>query len=107
MTRVVRPGGRVAIVDKYVLEGDDVEAMDHIERLRDPSHTNTLREVELRGLLTDAGLRLLAEERRDRPRSFDLWMHVAGRRPARRFTLKFAVCWKLPCDRCDRVPSTI
>lgn len=81
MARVVRSGGRIAIVDKYVLSGDDVEAMDHIERMRDPSHTNTLSETGLRSLLTDAGLRVLDSERRDRPRSFDQWMHVAGRPP--------------------------
>ncbi len=55
MARVCRPGGRVAVAD-LVLPREKVPAYDRMERLRDPSHVRALTEVELRGLLTGAGL---------------------------------------------------
>ncbi len=81
MAAVVRGGGRVAIVDMVVPSGADGEAVNRIERVRDPSHATTLGGRALRGLLTGCGLRILATETQERQRQFDDWMDVAGQAP--------------------------
>ena len=55
MVRVCKPSGRVAVAD-LVLPAGKVAAYDQMERLRDPSHVRVLTEVEVHGLLTNAGL---------------------------------------------------
>jgi ubiquinone/menaquinone biosynthesis C-methylase UbiE len=81
MARVVRRGGRVAIVDMVLPAGADAAAHDQIERVRDPSHSHTLSAADLRRLFGESGLRELAAESHHRQREFDDWMHVAGREP--------------------------
>jgi ubiquinone/menaquinone biosynthesis C-methylase UbiE len=78
---IVRTGGRVAIVDMVVPPGADGNAVNAIERARDASHATTLDSRALRGLLTGAGLRVLAEDTQERQRIFDDWMNVAGQAP--------------------------
>jgi ubiquinone/menaquinone biosynthesis C-methylase UbiE len=78
---VVRSGGRVAIVDMMVPPGADADAVNQIERARDPSHATTLKSRALVGLLTGCGLRVLATETQERQRIFDDWMNVAGQAP--------------------------
>jgi ubiquinone/menaquinone biosynthesis C-methylase UbiE len=79
--RVVRRGGRVAVVDLIVPDGADAEFNNRIERARDASHTRTLTRSEIVTLLEAAGLRILANEIGERPRDFDDWMRVAGCAP--------------------------
>jgi ubiquinone/menaquinone biosynthesis C-methylase UbiE len=79
MARVVKPGGRVGIIDIFAPEDPKAAALaNRIEKTRDPSHTRTLAKSELAQLLSDAGLRVLGSEVEEPPRSFDHWMQVAG-----------------------------
>jgi ubiquinone/menaquinone biosynthesis C-methylase UbiE len=62
MARVVKPAGRVVIIDSRAPEDDELDrAFNHIERLRDPSHVRNWRPSEWRVLIQAAGLRILAE----------------------------------------------
>lgn len=79
MARVVKPGGRVGIIDISASEDPTAAALSNrIEKTRDPSHTRTLAKSELAQLLSDAGLRVLGSEVEEALRSFDHWLHVAG-----------------------------
>jgi ubiquinone/menaquinone biosynthesis C-methylase UbiE len=81
MARALRRGGRVAIVDIIAAEGSGGAIHNKIERARDPSHTNAQTVSQFRGLIQDAGLRLLSEELRPHWYDFDLWMRNAGSLP--------------------------
>lgn len=79
MARVVKPGGRVGIIDIFAPEDPKAAAFaTRIEKTRDPSHTRALAKTELAQLLADAGLRVLGSGVEEPSRSFDHWMHVAG-----------------------------
>jgi len=81
LCRVVRRGGKVAVVDLIVPQGADAEAHTGIERARDSSHANSLGRSELFSLLDVAGLRVVAEEVGERVRRFDDWLRVVGSPP--------------------------
>jgi ubiquinone/menaquinone biosynthesis C-methylase UbiE len=81
MARVVRRGGRVAIVDLVLPQGAVAAVHNRIERMRDPSHASTLAPAQLKRMFRDAGLRELAADLEQRQREFDQWMHVAGHAP--------------------------
>jgi ubiquinone/menaquinone biosynthesis C-methylase UbiE len=81
MARVVRKGGRVAIVDVIIPERADAGLHNRIERLRDLSHATTLTDAGLRELFRAAGLRAIASEVYERERDFDDWMRGAGWAP--------------------------
>ncbi len=65
---------RVLVVDSLYL-GEQVE---EAERLRDPTHVRCYTEVEWRGLLEGAGLRVEAVERFDKPIEVEPWLARAG-----------------------------
>jgi SAM-dependent methyltransferase len=77
LTRVTRPGGRVLLIDQLASH-DPLESMAHdrIERLRDPSHTRTLSDQDIRSLLDANSLVLdrseTSREERDLDRFLDL-----------------------------------
>jgi ubiquinone/menaquinone biosynthesis C-methylase UbiE len=81
MVRVVKPGGRVYLVDSVGPE-DAVTAKlhNHIERLRDPSHTMALSLKAFLALFVSHGLRVVKQLILERPRSFNKWMARAGHR---------------------------
>jgi ubiquinone/menaquinone biosynthesis C-methylase UbiE len=57
MARVVRPGGRVIVVDSTSPESDELDRQyNHIEKLRDPSHVRNYRPSEWRAMIAEAGL---------------------------------------------------
>jgi ubiquinone/menaquinone biosynthesis C-methylase UbiE len=79
MARVVKRTGRVGIIDIQVPEdAARAEIANRIEIMRDPSHTRSLPRSEFEKMFAAAGLRILATEVHELPRSFDHWMHVAG-----------------------------
>jgi ubiquinone/menaquinone biosynthesis C-methylase UbiE len=81
MVRVVRKGGRVAVVDAVMPERADKSLNTRIEKLRDASHAAMLSEKELRELFQSAGLRVIASSLNSRERDFDDWMYGAGWAP--------------------------
>ncbi len=73
MTRVLRPGGTMLVVDQLA-PGDPLAAIElnRFERARDPSTTRILADVDLRGLFDSNGLVLRRSEigrRGARPRA--------------------------------------
>ncbi|MGV0023674.1 class I SAM-dependent methyltransferase [Phormidesmis priestleyi] len=52
MVRVCRPGGRILIADASLLS-EKVDAYNHFEKLRDPSHTRALTLEEFQSLIAD------------------------------------------------------
>ena len=81
MARVIRQGGRVALVDIVIPESANSELHNSIERVRDLSHAKTLTDAGLRELFRAAGLRVIAAEVHAREREFDDWMRGAGWAP--------------------------
>ena len=55
MARVVQPGGRMAITDIIVPEGCDAAFQNAVERVRDPSHTNTQSAANFRAMIRGLG----------------------------------------------------
>jgi len=81
MARLLQPGGRLAITDIIVPEGCDADVQNEIERVRDPSHTDTLSVAQFRAFVQELGLRVRAENLHDNWHDFDIWMNNAGKPP--------------------------
>jgi ubiquinone/menaquinone biosynthesis C-methylase UbiE len=85
MIRVTKPEGRLLILDPLAPESDaKFELFNHIERLRDPSHTSSLRLTTFLSIFEEHGLEVLRQSLRRRPRSFDQWMLRAGLKPGQK-----------------------
>lgn len=79
LTRVVRPGGRVFIVDQLA-PGDPLLAIetDRFERARDPSHQRLLPDNDVRFLLEMNGLVVERAEVRQEQRELEPYLDLAG-----------------------------
>src|SRR5438874_11461947 len=79
LTRVTRPGGRV-FVDDQIAPVDPLAALDldRFERARDPSHTRTLPDVDLRQLFEANGLVLIRTRFQTHRRELDYYLDLAG-----------------------------
>ena len=79
MVRVMKPEGRLLIIDTLAPEGDArFELYSRIETLRDPSHAKTLKLTTFLSLFDDLGLALARQSFKRRSRSFNNWMKRAG-----------------------------
>jgi ubiquinone/menaquinone biosynthesis C-methylase UbiE len=79
LTRVTRARGRVLVVDQ-IAPVDPMAAaeLNRFERARDPSHTRTLADVDLRGLFESNGLVLVRAEYERETRDLDDYLDLAG-----------------------------
>src|ERR671931_1583124 len=79
LARVTAPGGRV-FVDDQIAPVDPLVALelDRFERARDPSHTRTLPDIDLRHLFEANGLVLETARFRHEPRDLDPYLDLAG-----------------------------
>jgi ubiquinone/menaquinone biosynthesis C-methylase UbiE len=85
MLRVAKPEGRLLILDPLAPESDaKFELYNQIERLRDPSHTSSLRLTTYLSLFEEQGLEISRQSVRRRARSFDQWMKRAGLAPGQK-----------------------
>jgi ubiquinone/menaquinone biosynthesis C-methylase UbiE len=79
MARVVKPRGRVVIIDSRAPEAEELDlSFNHIEKLRDRSHVRNWKASEWRMMVQEAGLKILAEHldfytENGRPMDFDSW----------------------------------
>lgn len=79
MVRVAKPEGRLVVMDSLAPESDSkFELHNRIEKLRDPSHTASLRLTTFLSMFDAAGLELVRQSIRRRTRSFNSWMLRAG-----------------------------
>jgi ubiquinone/menaquinone biosynthesis C-methylase UbiE len=85
MIRVTKPQGRLLILDPLAPESDSkFELFNHIERLRDPSHTSSLRLTTFLRMFEEHGLGVFRQSLRRRQRSFNHWMRRAGLEPGKK-----------------------
>jgi len=83
--RVTKPEGRLLILDPLAPESDSkFELFNHIERLRDPSHTSSLRLTTFLRMFEEHGLEVFRQSLRRRQRSFNHWMQRAGLEPGKK-----------------------
>jgi SAM-dependent methyltransferase len=79
LARVTRPGGSI-FVDDQIAPVDPLVAveLDRFERARDPSHTRTLPDVDLRGLFDANELVLRRTRFQQHRRELDYYLDLAG-----------------------------
>jgi ubiquinone/menaquinone biosynthesis C-methylase UbiE len=79
LARVTRSRGRVLVMDQ-IAPVDPVAAVElnNFERTRDPSHTRTLADVDLRGLFESNGLVLVRAKYEREARDVDAYLDLAG-----------------------------
>jgi SAM-dependent methyltransferase len=79
LARVTRPGGRVFVEDQ-IAPVDPLVALelDRFEHARDPSHTRTLPDIDLRQLFEANGLVLLRESTHTHRRELGYYLDLAG-----------------------------
>ncbi len=84
MLRVTDPGGRVGIVDQVPPDDPAGRAlMEHLERLRDPSHVRALSAGEWGRLIEASGAVIEFSRVIESPVTFAEWLDLAGVEPGR------------------------
>jgi ubiquinone/menaquinone biosynthesis C-methylase UbiE len=79
LTRVTRRGGRILVVDQLApIDPLAAFELNAFERARDPSHTRTLADVDLRHLFESNGLVLVRAEYVPEERELDPYLDLAG-----------------------------
>jgi ubiquinone/menaquinone biosynthesis C-methylase UbiE len=79
MVRVCKPNHTIGIIDLLAPEDQRVaESYNHLERLRDPSHTVALSKTQMEKLLAEAGIAAERIETRDVEVDFLRWVQMTG-----------------------------
>lgn len=76
-TRVVRGGGRVAVIDLVASDPKLADRFNDYERRRDPSHTRALTSDELRDVFAAAGLEIVHRTQTEPALPIDPWLEQA------------------------------
>lgn len=76
MARVLKPGGKLVLIDMEAAEEHLRAAEDEIETLRDPSHVRNLSREEMIGLFRKNGLTVTLSESTPIPVSLMAWMEL-------------------------------
>lgn len=74
MVRVLKPGGKLVLIDMEAAEEPLREAEDSIEKMRDPSHVRNLSENEMLALYRDSGLSVSCCEVTKMPVVLQSWL---------------------------------
>jgi ubiquinone/menaquinone biosynthesis C-methylase UbiE len=88
VARVLKPGGRFVLVDSTVPEGEAGGFFNRFERLRDPSHVESLTLSAWQDLMAAQGLKLGATETFTKRHDFEDWISRSRVRPATRTKLE-------------------
>ena len=78
MARVVKPSGKLVLIDMEAAEYALRDTEDQIEILRDPSHVRNLSKKELESLFTDHGFTLTACDCKKIPVSLSAWLALTN-----------------------------
>jgi ubiquinone/menaquinone biosynthesis C-methylase UbiE len=79
MVRVCKPHQIVGVIDLLSPEdGDIAETYNHLERLRDPSHTTALSKTEMGKLLSDTGIAVKTFVTQDVKVDFERWAQMTA-----------------------------
>lgn len=77
--RVLRPGGRLVVIDNVAPEDDQLDQfINSLEQLRDPSHVRCLKVSEWERQMGEAGLRFELVSRFSSARDVAQWLQMAG-----------------------------
>lgn len=78
MKRVLKPNGKLVLMDMVPGEEEYRQEIDRLEQLRDPSHVRDLTLSEMRELYTQNAMTLELQEQIDIPVSLEGWMNLTG-----------------------------
>ena len=82
MVRVMKPEGRMVVIDALGPESEaKFELHNQIEKIRDPSHAESLRLTTFLDMFERLELEIARQSLKRRPRSFNQWMLRAGLEP--------------------------
>lgn len=78
MVRVLKPNGKLVLIDMGATDEQLRPVQDELETLRDPSHVKNLSTAEMQALFAKHGLKLLENETTLLPQALDSWMELTA-----------------------------